>query len=311
MDTLPDEVLIKIFQYIPQHEIFSNVRLVNLKFNRVAQDQIFWKTITINLQNIHNLTIDKMICFAPNHVKKISLDYYTIKHELQPIIDAISQCKNLENYHILDIISVKQLMTIIESCREINNITVVNLVMPTSNIQFQTKLVELDLNCIQTHYLDHSKAQKILNEYVYFIKMLISNSPSLLHLCLSFDNLSVLEKPLFDKEMMKHVKLQTLVIKNMSISIKDISCFTPDGPGKDLKIVQIETRDYTVLQIFSKLENLTQLNVYYCTIPFVQLKSLLQYEFPKLKELSLYSLSNESKKDIEFLRNDITVNVDR
>jgi hypothetical protein len=203
--------------------------------------------------------------------------------------------------------------------------------MPTSNIQFQTKLVELDLNCIQTHYLDHSKAQKILNEYVYFIKMLISNSPSLLHLKLTFDTFYISEHALFDKEMMKRVKLKTLVIKGMQLYFDEISCFTPNGPGKYLEIIDIKHRAISdfdfdnlpeswhgdnIVRILSKLENLTQLTVNYFWAPsFDDFKPFLQYGFPKLKILcirrptwdSMKVYYNDLKKDIECLRNDIVV----
>ncbi|XP_017769716.1 PREDICTED: uncharacterized F-box/LRR-repeat protein C02F5.7-like [Nicrophorus vespilloides] len=93
LNDLPNEVLLKIFSYIPVKELFYNIRPVCKRYKDLAMSPILWKSIEVE-NEVPTTTLKQWIKSA-KLLKYLSLRH---RHDINSLAEEVSKCcKNLES----------------------------------------------------------------------------------------------------------------------------------------------------------------------------------------------------------------------
>lgn len=91
---LPEEILLKIFSYLPHLELFSTVRYVCSRWNCVCMSQPLWKSLdveeernSIQLKDDKDAMLFDMISTVCHNVRKLSFDTKSVPLRLRPITE--------------------------------------------------------------------------------------------------------------------------------------------------------------------------------------------------------------------------------
>lgn len=98
IDNLPDEILCSIFSYVPQVDLYFNVRLVCKRWQRIAADPFLWKKIEVS-NDVPTEVLSKWIKTAP-FLTNLSLSN---RNDANTITEATSKhAKKLEKIEIIN-----------------------------------------------------------------------------------------------------------------------------------------------------------------------------------------------------------------
>lgn len=153
---LPEEILLHIFSFLNVRDLYSNVRLVCLKWQRLSKVASSWKTVTVGsklpTQELHN-----WIQFSPN------IRHLKINNRLDTdlILEAVS--KHLSNLESISIetcwgspktvcVRGETLCKLLTSCNELKKINLVRVQICSYNFFKLLRLRRNQGKSVELHY---------------------------------------------------------------------------------------------------------------------------------------------------------------